>query len=432
MADYVPVYDTTLHRWKLVALTDIAGSMTAVQIVQVLQSAFGRLTWLLSGNSTDGQPDTATAAAIASFISQTSVSADYVDWIDLGASAGGGTLVISDAYSASAADVVTLVQSHGVLAIADAYSASFADNVVLVDPDSLVFVIADSVSGSFSDVVTLSRAGGELVIADAYSASSADNVVLVLSGGTFVIADAYSASSADNVTLSAGLVTMSTATAYGGLTFTGGGSRSNPATYDASAGQYFIQSFNTGLSLANQTGYAGLTKDAMSDYTFSMDVTGSTDMLPPEQENGVISVLRVLTSGGTLPFTAATGVTDRQKAVVYLGYSGGTYFVQVLRFLDGPSVWWLTSSGTWQEGTPASINLTENGVRVGYARSGATHTLTLRKLDNTLIRSVTVATDSQFAYESAADMMLIGDAVSETGKPDYYHTKITVRNVTGI
>jgi peptidoglycan hydrolase-like protein with peptidoglycan-binding domain len=178
MAEYVPVYDTTLHQWKLVALTDIAGSMTAAQIVQVLQSAFGRLTWLLSGNSVDGQPDTATAAAIAAFISQTGVAADYVDWIDLGASAGGGTFVIADATSGSFADNVALVLSHGVLAIADAYSASFADNVTLVDPEALVFVIADAYSGSFSDVVTLARAGGELVIADAYSASFADNVVL--------------------------------------------------------------------------------------------------------------------------------------------------------------------------------------------------------------------------------------------------------------
>jgi hypothetical protein len=204
MAEYVPVYDTTLHRWKLVALTDIAGSMTAVQIVQVLQAAFGRLTWLLSGNSVDGQPDTATAAAIAAFISQTGVAADYVDWIDLGASAGGGTFVIADATSGSFADNVALVLSHGVLAIADAYSASFADNVTLVDPEALVFVIADAYSASFSDVVTLARAGGELVIADAYSASSADNVTLVLSHGVFAIADAYSASSTDNVVLTSG------------------------------------------------------------------------------------------------------------------------------------------------------------------------------------------------------------------------------------
>jgi hypothetical protein len=227
MADYVPVYDTTLHRWKLVALADIAGNMTAVQIVQVLQSAFGRLTWLLSGNSEGGEPDTATAAALAAFIAQTGVNPDYVNWLDMGELSGAGSLVIADAYSGSFADALTLALAGGALTIADAYSgsfadavtlalaggsltiadafsASFADNVTLANADVLLLVIADAYSASSAEEVTLAFAGGDLVIADAYSSSSSEAVVLALAGGSLVIADAYSASSAENVVLTVG------------------------------------------------------------------------------------------------------------------------------------------------------------------------------------------------------------------------------------
>lgn len=205
MAEYLPVYDTTLHRWKLVAIGDIAGNMTAAQIVQVLQSAFSRLTWLMSGNSTDGQPDTATAAAIDAFMAATGVTSDYIAFLDLGAAAASaGTLTIANAYSASSADNVVLVQSHGVLAIANAYSGSFADNITLSNPSLLVLAIDDAYSGSFADAVTLAQSHGVLAIADAYSASFADTVTLAVAGGTLTIADAYSASTADNVVLSAG------------------------------------------------------------------------------------------------------------------------------------------------------------------------------------------------------------------------------------
>jgi hypothetical protein len=160
--------------YEWINLTSIAGNMSAVQIVQVLQSAFGRLTWLLSGNSEGGEPDTATAAALAAFIAQTGVNPDYVNWLDIGASAGSGSLVIDDAYSASFADALMLALAGGSLTISDAYSASFADNVILTNADLLVLVIADAYSASSADTVTLAFAGSDLVIADAYSASFAD------------------------------------------------------------------------------------------------------------------------------------------------------------------------------------------------------------------------------------------------------------------
>jgi len=183
-----------------------AGDMPAALIVQALQAAYPRLTWLMSGNSTDGQPDTATAAAIDAFMTATGVASDYVAFLDLGAAAASaGTLTIANAYSASSADNVVLVQSHGALVIANAYSGSFADNITLSNPSLLVLAIDDAYSGSFADAVTLVQSHGVLAIADAYSASFADAVTLALAGGALTIADAYSASSADNVVLTAGV-----------------------------------------------------------------------------------------------------------------------------------------------------------------------------------------------------------------------------------
>jgi len=179
------------------------GNMPAAQIIQALQAAFPRLTWLISGNSTNGQPDTATSAAIDAFMAATGVTSDYVAFLDLGAAAASaGTFTIANAYSASSADNVVLVQSHGVLVIADAYSGSFADNVTISNPELLILAIDDAYSGSFADAVTLAQSHGVLAIADAYSASFADVVTLALAGGTLTIADAYSASSADNVMMS--------------------------------------------------------------------------------------------------------------------------------------------------------------------------------------------------------------------------------------
>lgn len=511
----VPTIPDIINNYALVSqegslswvdMTTIAGNMTAAQIVQALQTAYPRLTWLHSGNSVDGAPDSATAAAISAFLTATGVNSDYVDFLDLGEVVAGSTFVVADAASASTADNVVLTLGGGTFTIQDATSASTADNVTITDASILAFVIQDATSASTADNVVLVLGGGTFAIADAASASTADNVTITLgeslptaptlslaagdgqitaslaSGGvgatSYEIHWGTSAGSRPNVIDWAAIqaatapdfpaspythtgrsngttyyysllainasgsvesaevsgapvatVTMSSGNTYGPLLFTGGGNRP-AATY--SDGQFFIQSFNPALALADQTGYAALTKDGISDYTVSLDVTGTTDMLPPEQENGVISALRVLTAGGSLPFTDPTDIDSRQKYVIYFGYSGG-YFVRVIRFNDGPNVAWLTSGGVWQTGVSSDINLTENGLRIVLQRSGAAHTLTLRKLDNTLIRSVTVnSTDSQFLHESATDMLVLGDTLNAAEKSDYYFTKITVKNVSGL
>jgi hypothetical protein len=102
-------------------------------------------------------------------------------------------LSISDAYSSSTADSLTITLAGGTLVISDSFSASSVENLTLAPvAGGGTLDISSAFSGSIADNLTLTLAGGILAIADAMSASFADNIALSPVGATWAIKPASS------------------------------------------------------------------------------------------------------------------------------------------------------------------------------------------------------------------------------------------------